>query len=205
MRLVVLSDTHTFHDRIAVPDGDAVVHAGDFTLDGSRGETEPFAQWLRGLPHEHKVLVAGNHDWLFERQPLVARSLLEGIVYLEDSGAVLGGRRFYGSPWQPRFFDWAFNLERGPALAAKWAQIPDDTEILITHGPPYGLLDLARRAHVGDEDLLRRVADVRPKLHAFGHIHEGYGRLQRDGTTFLNASICTARYEPRNTPFVVDV
>ena len=205
MRLVVLSDTHTFHDRIGVPDGDAVVHAGDFTLDGSRRETEPFAEWFRSLPHEHKVLVAGNHDWLFEREPLVARSLLEGIVYLEDSGVALGGRRFYGSPWQPRFFDWAFNLDRGPALAAKWAKIPGDTEILITHGPPYGLLDLVRREHVGDEDLLRRVAEVRPKVHAFGHIHEGYGRLERDGTTFLNASICTARYEPRNAPVVVDV
>ncbi|MGP6158671.1 MAG: metallophosphatase domain-containing protein [Vulcanimicrobiaceae bacterium] len=205
MRLVVLSDTHAFHERIAVPDGDVVAHAGDFSMHGTPREIEPFVAWFRALPHAHKVLVAGNHDWLFEREPAKARRLLEGIVYLEDSGTVLEGRSFYGSPWQPRFFDWAFNLDRGPALAAKWALIPPGTEILITHGPPHGVLDEARGEHVGDEDLLRRVAQLAPRVHLFGHIHEGYGRLERDGTTFVNASICTARYEPRNVPIVLDV
>lgn len=205
MRLVVISDTHAFHDRLSVPDGDVVVHAGDVSMRGKRTEIEPFATWFRSLPHAHKLLIAGNHDFLFEREAPAARALLEGIVYLEDSGVVLAGRSFYGSPWQPRFFDWAFNLDRGPALASKWACIPPGTEILITHGPPHGILDEVRGKHVGDEDLLRRVTEIGPRVHAFGHIHEGYGRFERGNTTFVNASICTARYEPLNAPIVVDL
>jgi predicted phosphodiesterase len=205
MRLVVLSDTHGYHERIGVPDGDVVVHAGDVSMRGTQAEIEAFVPWFRALPHAHKILVAGNHDWLFERRPAAARSMLEGIVYLEDSGIVLAGRRFYGSPWQPRFFDWAFNLERGAALAAKWDAIPAGTEVLITHGPPGGILDLVRGRHVGDADLLRRVNEIAPRVHAFGHIHEGYGQLEQGGTTFVNASICSERYEPVNAPVVLDL
>jgi Icc-related predicted phosphoesterase len=102
--------------------------------------------------------------------------------------------------------DWAFNLQRGPALREKWALIPEGTDVLITHGPPFGILDwTARGERVGCEDLLEAVRRVKPRLHVFGHIHEGYGEHEQDGTRFVNASICTEAYQPTNAPIVVDV
>jgi hypothetical protein len=126
--------------------------------------------------------------------------------YLEDSGIEIAGVKFWGSPWQPEFYDWAFNLPRGQALADKWALIPDDIDVLITHGPPLGILDqVITGDHVGCADLLEAVQLIKPKVHIFGHIHEGYGRIEQNGTVFINASVCTARYRPINPPIVVEV
>ena len=118
---------------------------------------------------------------------------------------MVDGLEVWGSPWQPWFHDWAFNLERGAALAEKWAMIPDSTDLLITHGPPHGILDACfdgRR--VGCEELTRAVERVRPKLHVFGHIHEAYGVVDDGTTLFVNASNCNLRYRPANAPIVVD-
>lgn len=192
--IVCVSDTHGRHDRLAVPDGDVLVHAGDLTLHGSLDDVTRFDDWLSSLPHRHKVVVCGNHDWCFQRTPAEARRRLRNAIYLEDEAAVVEGLRFYGSPWQPWFLDWAFNLPRGPELAAKWALIPGDTDVLITHGPPAGVLDLTKRGdRVGCADLLNRVHEVRPKLHVFGHIHEAAGVERVGATLFVNASAYTAR------------
>ncbi len=205
MRLVCLSDTHGRHD-VHVPDGDVLVHAGDLTGSGSLAEIAKAHAWLADLPHAHKVVIAGNHDHGFQRTPGEARALMTGVTYLEDEGVAIEGVRFYGSPWQPWFFDWAFNLQRGPDLAAVWARIPDDTDVLVTHGPPRGILDRIHSGlEVGCDDLRAAVARVRPTVHVFGHIHEAYGELERDGTRFVNASTCTLRYEPTQPPIVVDL
>lgn len=214
-RIVCISDTHNLHDRIDVPDGDVLIHAGDFTMGGRVAEVNRFAAWFAGLPHPHKVLVAGNHDWLFERSPAAARALVAEVAYLQDAGAEVAGLRIWGSPWQPWFHDWAFNLARGEAIRAKWDLIPGDVDILVTHGPPMGILDGIPTAfgddgdpapmHVGCADLLEAVQRVRPRMHLFGHIHEGYGEVDHGGTRFVNASNCDADYQPANPPVVVDL
>src|SRR5262249_20747600 len=125
MRIVAVADTHTFHDDLrSVPDGDVFVHAGDLCPGGRLDELAGAVAWLRPLPHRHKLIVAGNHDWCFVRQPDEARQILgDDVLYLQDTGVSIDGIRFWGSPWQPTFHDWAFNLPRGEALAAKWALI----------------------------------------------------------------------------------
>src|SRR5205085_2391850 len=131
-------DTHTFQtDLDPVPEGDVFVHAGDLCRAGRLSELAGVAEWMRALPHKHKVVIAGNHDWCFVREPAAALELLgPTVLYLQDSGTVIDGVRFWGSPWQPAFNNWAFNLPRGSALAEKWALIPEGTDVLITHGPP---------------------------------------------------------------------
>ena len=110
------------------------------------------------------------------------------------------------SPDQLPFYDWAFNLPRGKALAKVWAKIPDDTDVLITHGPPYGILDKTERGeHCGCQDLLERIKVIQLKLHIFGHIHEGYGMFQDESTTFVNGSVCDADYNPRNAAQVYEI
>jgi predicted phosphohydrolase len=206
MRIVCLSDTHGLHARLDVPDGDLLLHAGDFSMGGRAREIERFDRWLGTLPHAHKVVVAGNHDFLFEREPERARALLTNALYLQDGGLTLAGLRIWGSPWQPWFHDWAFNLARGPELAAKWALIPDGTDVLVTHGPPAAVLDRTVNGEaVGCRDLALALERVRPRLHLFGHIHESYGRIERDGTIYVNASNCDVRYRTLQPVVVVDL
>jgi predicted phosphodiesterase len=206
VRIVCISDTHGRHDDLVVPDGDVLIHAGDFTGRGEKAEVVAFSNWLAGLPHARKLVAAGNHDFAFEKRPSEARSWLTAATYLQDSGVTIDGVTFWGSPWQPRFFDWAFNLDRGAPLAAKWALIPANTDVLVTHGPPHGILDRTSSGlHVGCEELLKVVERVRPKVHVFGHIHEAYGQVVKGPTRFVNASNCTLRYQPTNPPIVVDL
>ena len=192
---MAVADTHLLHDRLVVPDGDVFVHAGDLCRGGSTEELARTAAWIRSLPHATKLVVAGNHDWPFVREPERARDLLGAdVVYLEDSATTIGSLLFWGSPWQPTYAAWAFNLERGPALAAKWSIIPDRVDVLVTHGPPRGFGDQgAVRERGGCDDLLARVRVVRPKLHLFGHIHQGGGFWRDEGITLANVttSDCT--------------
>lgn len=205
MRLVLLSDTHQRHDQVAIPDGDVLVHAGDFSRTGTVREVTTFNVWLGTLPHRHKVVIAGNHDFLFEREPQVARSLLTNATYLEDSGATIDGLRFWGSPWQPRFFDWAFNLDRGAPLKAKWDLIPTGTDVLIVHGPPHGVLDRTLRGEaVGCDALRATIERLQPRLFVCGHIHEAYGEQRLGGTRCVNASSCDVRERPVHPLIVVD-
>jgi Icc-related predicted phosphoesterase len=133
--------------------------------------------------------------------------LFKGLHYLQDSGVEINGVKFWGSPWQPWFHDWAFNLKTSTQLRSKWNLIPTDTDVLLTHGPPFGILDRTQRTgeSVGCHELLLAVRRVSPKLHVFGHIHEGYGMKQVGETLFANASTCTLQYRPTNSPVVVDL
>lgn len=206
MRIVCLSDTHTLHDAVHVPEGDVLVHAGDFSSRGNKKEIEAFAKWFRGHAHPHKVIVAGNHDFLCERDPARAREILGDVTYLDTEGAEIEGLRFWGSPWQPWFFDWAFNLARGPELAQHWALAPSDVDVLVTHSPPMGCLDLTVGGeHVGCADLAAALPRIRPKLHVFGHIHEAAGTVVHDGGSItVNASNCDVRYRPVNPAVCID-
>ncbi len=205
MRIVLLSDTHEQHREIAVPEGDLLVHAGDFTHRGDLEAIEEFDAWLGEQPHAHKVVIAGNHDRTFETTPEKAREKIRHATYLQDSGVTIGGVKIWGSPWQPWFLDWAFNLPRGAALRSKWDQIPADTDLLVTHGPPLGKLDHVKRGEdVGCEELAARLTELHVKLHVFGHIHEGYGVASANGVTYVNASNCDARYRANQAPIVVD-
>jgi predicted phosphohydrolase len=206
LRLVCMSDIHSLTPVVPIPEGDVLIIAGDICGYGTLDELKAFDAFLCGLPHPHKLLVAGNHDWPFARVPQQAIALLRNATYLKDSGIEIDGLKFWGSPWQPEFFNWAFNLPRGAPLARVWAQIPEDTDVLITHGPPYGILDrIDDGEHVGCEELRATLPRVRPRVHVFGHIHEDYGVLEQDGTTFINASLCDGRYRPVNAPIVIDV
>ena len=191
MRIVAVADTHTFEaDLGQLPEGDVLIHAGDLVRAGDLEELAPVAEWLRSQPHPYKIVVAGNHDWCFVREPERARGMLgESVTYLQDSGCTLEGVRVWGSPWQPAFNDWAFNLPRGQALAERWALIPEDTDLLITHGPPAGIGDRGPvPGRLGCDALRARCAVVAPALHVFGHIHTDGGLFRHDATAHLNAT-----------------
>lgn len=205
MRIVCVSDTHGLHRQLSLPNGDILVCTGDFTRRGRRAEVEEFDRWLSILPHKHKVIIAGNHDFLFEQDP-AARDLIQHGTYLQDELCEKDGVCIYGSPWQPRFFDWAFNLDRGLPLRNIWAKIPSGIDILLTHGPPHGILDTtARGLRVGCEELTLAIQRVRPKLHVFGHIHESYGQMMAGETRCVNASTCNLQYAPIHPPVVIDL
>lgn len=211
MKIVTLSDIHTYWYDIDVPDGDVLVVAGDMTGTGTLNQLRNFNEWIGGLPHKHKIVIAGNHDWGFQRGFLdTYPDLTSNYTYLQDEECTIDGVVFYGTPWQPAFCNWAFNLERGEELAEKWAKIPEYTDVLITHGPPKGVLDSNispddTRVSFGCEDLLERVKVVKPKYHIFGHIHGSYGQKELHGVTFVNTSICTEGYEPLNKPYVLEI
>ncbi len=205
MKIVCISDTHGKHDQIQIPKGDILIHAGDFTKRGLIAEVQQFNQWLAAQPHKYKIVIAGNHDFLFEQNPVLAQSLLSEIIYLEDNFIEIEGIRFWGSPITPWFFDWAFNRQRGAEIAAHWKKIPQGIDILITHGPPKGILDLTLHGlEVGCEDLLEVVQRIRPQYHIFGHIHEAYGIAQIGNTHFINASILDINYKPAHAPVVLE-
>lgn len=228
MRFVCFSDTHGRHERVTVPEGDVLVFAGDACERGTLDELTRFLDWFESHPHPHKLFVAGNHDWPLDPSRAAAeeaRALVvdSGATYLQDDALVLGSVKVYGSPWQPAFHDWAFNLPRGgPDLQHAWAQIPDDTDLLVTHGPPHGILDRNfMRKDCGCELLTARVAEVEPRVHVFGHIHEAAGILaapdssagiQSKGdrswgvrTTFANVSAVNLFYRPVHAPCVFDL
>jgi Icc-related predicted phosphoesterase len=228
-----LSDTHNRIEKggvaFDVPAGDVLIHGGDFTNTGSRSDCEAFATWIEKQPHTHKVVIAGNHDLSFDELSYaqtrmdIAHGRLDEVCpaaeikarlgsvchYLEDSAVEIEGVTFYGSPWTPTFYNWAFNQDRGEEIAATWRKIPAETDVLLTHGPPVGHGDLCSSGNrAGCVDLLREIETrVRPIVHIFGHIHEGYGAWASPHcpTTFINASICTLQYNPTQGAIVFDV
>ncbi|XP_014261829.1 metallophosphoesterase domain-containing protein 1 isoform X2 [Cimex lectularius] len=237
LRIVCMSDTHslTSHIRFKIPDGDIFIHAGDFTRCGAEGEVLDFNKWIGKLPHKYKVVIAGNHELSFDQtfthplSPNPSKSIptlgipmasisdaisttnmkdkLTNCLYLQDESVVIAGLKIYGSPWQPEFHGWAFNVPRGRKCLEKWDLIPDDTDILVTHTPPIGHGDLCcSGVRAGCVELLSTVQRrVKPKYHVFGHIHEGYGITTDGSVIYVNASTCNIQYNPVNPPIVFDV
>ena len=235
MRIVCISDTHSLQDLMthAIPKGDVLIHAGDISNKGGERDVTNFIHWFQNIEgFDTKIFISGNHDFCFERvnEPhhkgdydwlhtlMFEENLSQSnVIYLEDDVIEIESPefsrpiKFYGTPWQPWFYDWAFNLPRlGDELKDKWAFIPEDTDVLITHGPPNGYGDLVNNwrqpnTNVGCELLLNRILDIKPLVNVFGHIHEGYGVEYNDNTIFVNASICNSKYEPINKPIIIDL
>lgn len=219
MRITVISDTHTKHHQLTndLIGGDLLIHAGDISSMGYIDEIENFCNWYDSLKqYDNSVFIAGNHDWGFQNKASNIRPLLdsyEWITYLQDSKLTFvnkSGTEFctiWGSPWQPEFHNWAFNLPRnGWELEQKWMSIPSDTDILVTHGPPFGILDVSSYGNVnaGCELLLEAVKVKKPKIHIFGHIHSGFGYQYVDGTHYINASMLDERYKYNRKPLTFD-
>ena len=223
LKVVAISDTHGGHQAVTVPDADVLVHTGDYCKYGRMGEVKEFAKWLKQLPHKHKIVIAGNHDKPVENRTEEARQIFQaaGVILLVNELVDIDGVRFWGSPITPKFFQWHFMKSRGQEIAEVWAKIPDDVDVLLTHGPPYGHGDLcppyqtSHRKVAGCLDLLNRIREIQrtshayhPKVHVFGHIHAGHGVTESDqfpGIKFVNASICTEQYQPTNAPIVFEV
>jgi Icc-related predicted phosphoesterase len=220
MKITFISDTHTRHRAVEadLPGGDLLIHAGDFMNSGyHKEEAEEFFTWFDGIKgYDKKIFIAGNHDRIMQMQPEWATDILNDyktIDYLRDEGFAYydmdmdRSTKIYGSPWQPEFFNWAFNLPRnGEEMKAKWDAIPDDTDILITHGPPYGYLDVpgGKKFQVGCELLRERIDAMQPKIHVFGHIHGSAGYYFNGHTHFINASVLDERYTYTNLPLTFE-
>jgi len=229
MKITFISDTHSKHNLITkdLPGGHLLIHAGDISSMGYNYEIQEFCKWYNSLDnYDFKMFIAGNHDWGFiDREAFfVHRSVLipkpteeilnsfKNFDYLRDSSSEIqigDGTpiKIYGSPWQPEFFDWAFNLKRGGSeLEKRWNDIPDNTDILITHGPAYGYVDkvIGQYENLGCELLTERIKKIKPKIHVCGHIHSGYGYTFDGDTHYINASVLNEQYSYSNKPLTID-
>jgi len=216
MKVLITSDTHGKHHEIPSEwlsnqngEIETIIHAGDISNMGRLTEIEDFCEWYDSLDFVNKIFICGNHDWGFEKNPNVVAEILSrfpSITYLQDSSITIGGVKIYGTPWQPFFFNWAFNLQRGEEIAEKWKFIDSDCDILISHGPVQGILDRCMDGSTpGCSDLLEKVREIKPICFVSGHIHEAYGHELVDETHYFNASVLNHRYEMSNKPFVFEV
>lgn len=206
MKIHAISDTHRRHHEFTMPGGDVLVCSGDVCSRGSLEEAMDFLNWFGAQPYRYKILVPGNHDWIFEKNtPLMqAECNTRNITLLIDSGITIEGVKFWGSPVQPRFFDWAYNRDRGADIQKHWDLIPVDTDVLITHGPPAGILDYVPGRYggsVGCQDLARTILKTNIKLHIFGHIHYSRGHMKVGNCLYINAaSVCEQYQAVRGVP-----
>lgn len=205
MKIICIADTHNKHSDIDIPPGDIIVHAGDFTESGTRGEALRFLNWFSALPHKHKILVPGNHDFYFEKNREMLEEIIPSNVHcLIDEGIVLENIKFWGSPFTPGNGRWAFNKSRGREIRKNWDLVPEDTNFLVTHTPPHGILDeLDDKRHIGCEELLKRIKELKIPYHVFGHIHNDYGIVRTSNTTFINASSLDNKYRLINSPLTL--
>jgi len=192
MKLVFFSDTHGLHEQVKLPDGDILIFCGDMCPRSRIEGVRNFSGFLAKQPHKYKIVIAGNHDFPFEKEERTQAEKMitdAGAIYLNNSNSKIEGINFWGSPIQPEFMNWAFNSKRGEEIRKYWEMIPEDTDVLITHGPPRGILDKLKPSgiNIGCEDLLQKVLQIKPLIHAFGHIHESYGVKEKNGTIFVNA------------------
>lgn len=218
MKITFISDTHNKHNLITsdLPGGDLLIHAGDISSMGYKHEIEQFCKWFNSLDnYSNKIFIAGNHDWGFQNHTVQTKEILDfydKILYLQDQIEIIGENtdefvKIWGSPWQPEFYNWAFNLPRnGEELKSKWDMIHNDIDILITHGPAWGFVDtiMGQTTHLGCELLTERIKEIKPKIHVCGHIHSGHGYVFDGSTHFINAAVLGERYTYENKPLTVD-
>lgn len=219
MKIVAMADVHnTF--KFSIPDGDVLVVCGDLTYTGALSELRTTAEYLAKLPHPNKIVVAGNHDFCLEgrqfRHPFVKPALRieaedilfeNGLKYLYGTSIVIDGLKFFGGPWTPVYHDWAFNLNPQEREAV-WATTPDDVDVLLSHGPPYGYGDLTTHGQrVGCEALLNAIDAKRPRVVCFGHIHEDVGQWTRGSSRLINCSVGYPVYRgmPQHQPVVFEL
>eukprot|EP00929_Paragymnodinium_shiwhaense_P082480 TRINITY_DN43472_c0_g1_i1.p1 TRINITY_DN43472_c0_g1~~TRINITY_DN43472_c0_g1_i1.p1 ORF type:complete len:273 (-),score=34.01 TRINITY_DN43472_c0_g1_i1:306-1124(-) len=231
-RCVAVSDTHSQHWGMGtIPDGDVLLHAGDLSIYASEEEIRDFNTWLGSLPHKHKIVIAGNHDFLFDdkwcdvpsngafwatgagtpmpdkagRERL--RKLLTNCTLINDQTVKIDGITIYGTSVQPPLIghEWAF-CEDDQGCTAAYRRIPEGVDVLLTHCPPFGHGDRTFNGQrLGSRPLLEACRRLKPQFHVFGHVHDGYGVTQENGITFINASTTTTLYHPWHAPIVFDV
>jgi len=218
MIITLISDTHGKHNQITqdLPGGNLIIHAGDISSMGHQHEVQQFCKWFNNVDnYDHKIFIAGNHDWGFQNNTEKIMEIVNSyktVDYIQDETIQVNNDdkmiNVYGSPWQPEFYNWAFNLPKnGPELAAKWAAIPDNTAILITHGPAFGVLDTVAGKmwdNLGCQLLTNKIKTIKPKIHVCGHIHSGYGYYFDGDTHFINASVLNEEYQYNNKPITID-
>ena len=217
MIITLISDTHGKHNQITqdLPGGDLLLHAGDISSMGYQHEVQQFCKWFNNVDnYDHKIFIAGNHDWGFQNNVEKIMEIVNSyktVNYIQDETISVGDDKMiniYGSPWQPEFYNWAFNLPKnGVELAAKWDAIPDNTDILITHGPAFGVLDTVAGKmwdNLGCQLLTNKIKSIKPKIHVCGHIHSGYGYYFDGDTHFINASVLNEAYQYTNKPITID-
>ena len=221
MKLTIISDTHGYHEGVTLPNGDILIHCGDFSSGGQPIAVERFLKWYNKQPHPHKILLAGNHDISFQKNPEWKVSILNKLYlqdsnhhYLENSGIEIEGIKFFGSPYTPKFFNWVFMYKRRSNEAYKiWRAVPSNTDVIISHGPPKEVLDKCNN-HVpphpdraGCEVMRKIIRKIKPKYCLFGHIHEGYGLDERTlaPTTCINASTMNGNYQPINPAVEIEI
>jgi predicted phosphodiesterase len=205
MRIVLISDTHGLHRQLEVPAGDLLIHAGDFTMNSKPGWMyRHFDIWLGELPHRFKIVIPGNHDWLLEDPR--NRGAITNATLLIDSGLEVEGLKIWGSPTTP-LYGGAFGMSRPEGRKRHWEQIPEGLDILITHGPPLGILDHGGHSErrEGCPELLEAAFRAKPRVHIFGHVHGGFGTLQSVHTLFVNASLLAEDGRLSRKPVVVDL
>lgn len=222
-KLVCISDTHGCLPG-NLPDGDILIHAGDWCAHSTFDEVREFLMWFERQPHKHRVFIAGNHDRITESHSMAFRGLREKYAptchYLQDSEVNCDGLTIWGSPVSPRFYNWAWNRDRGEDIRRHWDLIPTHIDVLITHGPPFGFLDLSNNwneatgkkfdDHLGCRDLLDAMYRVKPLVHIFGHIHGSGGKQVEyihdcgHRTRLVNASLMDEAYIPNHKPVVVN-
>lgn len=217
MKLVAISDIHSQSYDVNIPDGDILVIAGDLCAYGNISELIVLNDWLRTLPHKRKIITAGNNDKYIFDCPYDAKKILtHGELYLHEpfqfevDGKIFNG---FASPYSKEFGNWYFMHHDNSEGERLWSQVPDDTDLLVTHGPPYGLLDklapqYIRRgedSNVGSTTLLKAVKRVNPAIHIFGHIHSRQGVIRNGNTVFVNAALCNEQYRPENSVAVLDL
>jgi Icc-related predicted phosphoesterase len=206
LRILALSDTHEQHFELELPSADLLLYAGDSTWQGYPYAVEAFNKWLGEQTHiAEKVIIAGNHDFWFESHPEYARKAITNATYLQDESCYVNDVHIYGTPWQPFYYNWAFQCETEEELGIKFSKIPKDTDILVSHCPPYGILDQNKHAQsIGSKILGEWIVSIRPKVVIFGHNHEGYGHIEKDGTHYINVATCDHHYRPINKPVLFD-
>lgn len=238
MRLVCCSDIHGFESKLTIPDGDVFIYAGDFSMRAQISHVQKFSQWVNSLPHKHKIVVAGNHDIAAETMGWSwTKETFAPVIYLSHELVQVEGMSVFGSPYSSAIYtpsDWVFDYprfgERGERLWNALLDLPQ-IDILVTHGPPYSIGDRVGDVHpgedplVGDMTLYDVVRRKQPLVHIFGHIHDGYGRHERENmlvdlnwyakmspcqethnrTVFYNVSVCDVNYQPINKITVIDL
>ena len=206
MRLVIVSDTHELHEGLRLPSGDVLIHCGDAELGfgPTAGDVERLDRWFARQDFGLILAVGGNHDFALEVCASRSPSPFRSATYLQDSAVDYRGATFYGAPWVPELASWAF-YQPPNVLRERWQLIPDATNVLITHTPPFGVLDRNRSGKsCGCPSLRERVRDVRPHVHCFGHIHASAGQTEIDGTNFVNATVVDSSYRLARPPTVLD-
>jgi len=213
MKIVALSDTHSRHHEMtySVPNGDILIHAGDFSNCGRANEIYDFLSWYASFPHQYKIFIAGNHDFLHHFPNLANIAKDMGLIFLHHQEYKIENYKIFGTPYTPKFFNWAHMYDTVQMGESLYSDIPKDTNILICHGPEYGILDFAlnSQSHVGSNELQKRIQQLNNlQLFICGHLHESYGKQRKSKNKkyiSINASICNVHYEPINKPIIINL